>query len=49
VNNRSDGFEPPVWSPIDQAAAREAILSDLRLITDLIDTLNLDERLFVGE
>jgi hypothetical protein len=49
VNNHSDGFEPPVWSPIDQAAAREAILSDLRLITDLIDTLNLDERLFVGE
>ena len=49
VNNHSDGFEPPVWSPIDQAAAREAILSDLRLITDLIDTLNLDERLFMGE
>lgn len=49
VNNKADSFEPPVWTPIDQESARRAILGDMRLITDLVDTLSLDDRLFAGE
>ena len=47
VNNKTDSFEPPVWTAIDQQKARESVLGDLSLITDLVDTLKLDERLFV--
>ncbi len=49
VNNKKDSFEPSVWKPIDRESAYRAIRDDLKLITDLVDTLNLDERLFVGE
>lgn len=48
VNNKSDSFEPPVWSPIDRETVRRAVTEDMSLITDLVDTLKLDERLFVG-
>ena len=49
VNNRRDSFEPPVWKPIDRETVRKAVETDMSLITDLVDTLNLDERLFAGE
>lgn len=47
VNNKADSFEPPVWTPIDRETARRAVESDMRLITDLVDTLKLDNRLFM--
>lgn len=47
VNNERDSFEPSIWQPIDEWGARQAILEDLNLITDLIDTLQLDDRLFM--
>ncbi|MGM9647980.1 MAG: DUF3137 domain-containing protein [Eubacteriales bacterium] len=47
VNNERDSFEPSIWQPIDESDARRAILEDLNLITDLIDTLRLDDRLFM--
>ena len=49
VNDKRDNFEPPVWSPIDREAARQSIEDDRDFITDLIDTLNLDERMIVEE
>lgn len=47
VNNKADSFEPPVWSPIDRETVRRSVTKDMSLITDLVDTLKLDERLFV--
>lgn len=49
VNNKKDSFEPSIWKPIDREAATRAIRDDMALITDLVDTLSLDERLFMGE
>lgn len=47
IHNNEDGFEPPVWSPINREEASRSILRDIKLITDLVDTLRLDERLFM--
>jgi hypothetical protein len=49
VNNKRDSFEPPVWTPIHREGAMEKITDDRDFITDLIDTLNLDERMFIEE
>ena len=45
INNKRDSFEPPVWTPIHPEGAMENIAEDRDFITDLIDTLNLDERM----
>ncbi len=49
IHNSKDGFEPSVWTPIDRAAATRAVNADIDLITGIVDTLNLDERLFMAE
>lgn len=46
VNSGEDSFEPSIWHPIDRAEATRAISKDIQLITDLVDTLSLDNRLF---
>lgn len=46
VNNRRDSFEPPVWKPIDPNTVGREIVADVKLITDLIDTLCIDSGLF---
>ncbi len=49
VNDKRDSFEPSLQSSLDREAARQSIADDRDFITDLVDTLKLDERLFVGE
>lgn len=46
VNNQRDSFEPSVWKPIDPSIVGREIVADVKLITDLIDTLCIDNGLF---
>ncbi len=49
INNEKDSFEPSVWKPIDRNEAMRSVNADIDLITNLVDTLNLDERLFMAD
>lgn len=46
VNSGEDSFEPSIWHPVERTEATRAIAGDIQLITDLVDTLSLDNRLF---
>ncbi len=47
INDGKDSFEPPKCSkPIDEKAELEKISKDIQVITDFIDKLNLDKKLF---
>ena len=49
LNNGKDSFEPPRSSkPIDEKAETEKVSSEIRVITDFVDMLNLDKKLFVN-
>lgn len=47
VDNNYDSFECNILKPLDENKVQESILEDIRLITDFVDGLNLDNDLFV--
>ena len=48
VNNGKDSFEPPKSSkPLDEKVEAEKVSKEIRIITDFVDQLNLDKKLFV--
>ena len=47
VDNSSDSFECNIFKPIDEKKITEEISRDIKLITDFVDELNLDNDLFV--
>ena len=49
LNDGSDSFEPPKSSqPINEKAEMEKVTSEIRTITDFVDLLNLDKKLFTN-
>ena len=46
VDNYKDSFEYNVFKPIDEIKIAKEITNDIKLITDFIDELNLDNELF---
>lgn len=46
VDNEKDSFEYNVFEPIDEIKIEKEITNDIKLITDFIDELNLDNELF---
>ena len=49
LNDGKDSFEPPKSSrPIDEKAETEKVSADIRVITDFVDMLSLDKKLFVN-
>lgn len=46
VDNEEDSFEYNVFEPIDEIKIETEITNDIKLITDFIDELNLDNELF---
>lgn len=49
LNNGKDSFEPPKSSkPIDEKAETEKVSEEIRVITDFVDSLSLDRKLFVN-
>lgn len=47
INNGKDSFEPPRFSkPIDEKAELEKNRADIKVITDFVDQLKLDRKLF---
>lgn len=49
LQNGKDSFEPSIWKKIDEATVLDAISKDIRIITQFVDELNLDNDLFRGE
>lgn len=49
VDDGKDSFEPPALGvPIDEKAETEKVASDIRVITDFVDQLKLDRKMFVN-
>lgn len=46
VNTRKDSFEASPFKKIDPETAKESVLHDIRVITDFVDELSLDTKLF---
>ncbi len=47
LNDGKDSFEPPTYrKPINEKAELEKISNDIRVITDFVDKLSLDRKLF---
>ncbi len=46
LNNNEDSFEYNILKPINEEEIRENILKDIKVITDFVDELNLDNDLF---
>lgn len=49
INNYKDAFEPNVYEAIDENKIEQNILNDIKLITNFIDELDLDNDLFRRE
>lgn len=49
INNNDDSFEWDVLKPINEKIIEENITKDIKLITDFVDELNLDNDLFKKE
>ena len=49
VDNRIDSFEYNVFKPINEEEIEKEILKDIKVITDFVDELNLDNDLFRKE
>ena len=47
--NREDSFEYNVFEPIDEKEINNNITKDIKLITDFVNELNLDNDLFKKE
>lgn len=48
VHNSKDSFEPSIMKEIDIEQAKNDVLGDVKLVTDFVDELNLDTKLFKG-
>ena len=46
IDNRQDSFEYNVLKPIDEEEVNNSIMKDIKLITDFVNELNLDNDLF---
>ena len=46
VDNRDDSFEPNIFRTINEQEIEENITKDIRLITDFVAELDLDNNLF---
>ena len=46
INNYKDSFECDIYKPIDEEEVKRNILKDIKVITDFVDELNLDNNLF---
>ena len=47
INDNKDAFEPPrPFKPINEQAENEKIYQDIKTITDYIEFLKLDRKLF---
>ena len=46
INTHKDSFEHSAFSKIDPAVEKEEIVKDISLITEFVDELNLDRKLF---
>lgn len=49
IENDDDAFEPSIFVKVDETSAKEKILKDIKLITDFVDGLDLDNDLFKVE
>ena len=49
VNNDEDSFEYNVLNPINEEEIEQDIIKDIKLITDFVNELNLDNNLFKKE
>lgn len=49
IENYDDAFEPSIFVKVNETKAKEKILKDIKLITDFIDELDLDNDLFKVE
>lgn len=50
INDGKDSFEPPkVSKPIDEAKENEKVSADIKIITDFVDQLSLDRKLFTSD
>ena len=49
VNNGEDSFEYNVLNPINEEEIEQDIIKDIKLITDFVNELNLDNNLFKKE
>ena len=48
INEGKDAFEPPrPFKPIDEKIELEKVSKDIRIITDFVDELSLDKKIFV--
>lgn len=46
VNNGKDAFEPPLFKKLEPEREQAAIVGDIRLITDFVDELRLDNDIY---
>lgn len=46
LNNLSDSFEYNIFKPINDVEIKESIMRNIKIITDFVDELNLDNDLF---
>ena len=47
ISDGRDAFEPPnPFKPLDESAENQKIISDIKTITDFVDFLKLDRKLF---
>ena len=46
LDNNNDSFEPSLLSNLSEEQINNNILSDIKVITDFVDQLNLDNDLF---
>lgn len=46
LNNYKDSFEYNVFKPIDEKIINSNIMKDIKIITDFVDDLDLDNDLF---
>lgn len=46
LNNDDDSFEYNIFKPINEIEIKESIKNDIKIITDFVDELNLDNDLF---
>ena len=49
IDNDEDSFEYNVFKPINEQEIEEIIVKDIKLITNFVDELNLDNDLFRRE
>ncbi len=49
LDNNEDSFEYDIYKPIEEGKIKEKLISEIKVITDFIEELNLDDNLFRRE